>query len=278
MEEEITSLKKNNTWELVELPKHQKAIHNKWIFRIKMKPDGTIDKYKARLVIKGCSQKAGIDYTETFAPVARFESIRMILSIAAVKNFVLRQFDVTAAFLYGDLDETIFMVQPENFDDGSGRVCRLRKSLYGLKQAPRQWHQKLDDTLKMFGMQSTNYDPCVYSNSNGTLLLILYVDDGLIAAQSESKINELLIKLKEKFKTTDSMVNYYLGIEIDNSEAKKIRIHQSAYTRNLLRKFEMDECNVVSTPLNANVILHRNEDENGNTLEMFLQMFLIDRL
>ncbi|XP_036138913.1 uncharacterized protein LOC114255139 [Monomorium pharaonis] len=268
MKEEITSLEENNTWELTDLPEHRKAIKNKWIFRKKLKSDGTLDRYKARLVIKGCSQKPGMDYAETFAPVARFESIRILVSVTTTKNFVIRQFDSKAAFLHGDLNETIFMVQPEGFDDGSGRVCHLRKSLYRLKQAPRQWYQKLDDALKMFGMKSTRYDPCIYSNPDGSLLLALYVDDGLIAGQSESKVFELLEKLKEKFKTIDFEAKCYLGIEIDRDiEAKKTRIHQSAYIRNLLRRFKMDESNPVSTPSEVNIVLRRNEDENGNVKE-----------
>lgn len=268
MREEITSLEENNTWELTNLPKHRKAIRNKWIFRKKMKSDGTMDRYKARLVIKGCSQKHGIDYKETFAPVARFESIRILLSVTAAKNFVIRQFDIKTAFLHGDLNETIFMLQPEGFEDGSGRVCHLRKSLYGLKQAPRQWHQKLDDALKTFGMKSTSYDSCIYSNSDGSLLLALYVDDGLVAGQFENKVFELLAKLKEKFKTTDSEAKCYLGIEIDyNTEAKKIRIHQSAYVRNLLQRFKMDESNPVSTSSEANIVLRRNEDKDRNVKE-----------
>lgn len=264
MEEEIKSLKKNETWELVELPKHRKAIQNKWIFRIKTKPDGTTVRFKARLVIKGCAQKAGVDYTETFSPVTRFESVRILLSISAANNFVIRTFDIKTAFLYGDLKETIYMIQPKNFDDGSGRVCLLRKSLYGLKQGPRQWHQKFDEALKKFKLKPTNYDPCVYSNSDGTLLLALYVDDGLAAGQSENEINELFERLKQEFEIIDSKAECYLGIEIERDlKTKKIRIHQSAYTRNVLRRFEMDESNPMATPLDAKMALRRNEDEDG---------------
>lgn len=196
----------------------------------------------------------------------RFESFQILLSVASVKNFKIRQFDIKTAFLYGDINETIFMFQPESFDDGSSRVCRLRKSLYGLKQAPRQWHRKLDDTLKMFGLKSTNYDPCVYSNLDGSLLLALYVDDGLVAGRCENEIEELLAKLKQKFETTYSKAECYLGIEIEQDfKTKKIRIHQSAYTRRILHKFKMDESNSLTTPSDPNVVLQRKE--NGNTKE-----------
>lgn len=268
MTDEMTSLKKNSVWELTELPHNQRAINNKWVFRIKMKPNGLVDKYKARLVVKGCAQKRGIDYEDTFAPVARFESIRILLSVAVAKNFQIRQFDIKAAFLYGDLDEVIFMRQPEGFDDGTGRVCRLRKSLYGLKQAPRQWHQKFDGVLQTFGMTPSSYDPCVYANAEGSLLLALYVDDGMVAGKVETDVVNMLNRLKQEFETIDSSANCYLGIEIERSEnSKTIRMHQSAYIRNVLQKFGMDESHPVPTPSDANVVLRYNKDEDGRSKE-----------
>lgn len=184
MADEIESLKRNSTWKLVKPPPNHKAINNKWIFRVKTKTDGTIERYKARLVVKGCSQKYRTDHDEIYAPVARFESIRILLSTAVAKNYKIQQFDIKTAFLYGDLDNLIYMKQSEGFDDGSGRVCQLLKSLYGLKQAPRQWHYKFNEALKKLGFTPSNYDPCIYSNSDGTLLLALYVDDGLIAGKN----------------------------------------------------------------------------------------------
>ena len=118
------------------LPKGRKAIDNKWVFKIKRKPDGTVDRYKARLVVRGFSQIEGVDFFETFSPVARFDTIRALLSLAVNENLVLKQFDIKTAFLNSNLEEEIFMKQPAGFEDGSGRVCKLLKSLYGLKQAP----------------------------------------------------------------------------------------------------------------------------------------------
>lgn len=138
MSEELKSLMKNKTWELVNLPPNRHAIKNKWVYRIKTNSDGSISRYKARLVVKGYLQKADIDYGETFSPIARFESIRTLMSIACANNYKIYQFDIKTAFLYGDLKEIMYMEQPEGYSDGSNKVCKLLKSLYGLKQAPRQ--------------------------------------------------------------------------------------------------------------------------------------------
>ncbi|KAJ3651647.1 hypothetical protein Zmor_017672 [Zophobas morio] len=207
MADELESLAKNEVWELVELPANRRSIQNKWIFKIKTNPDGSINKYKARLVIKGCSQKAGIDYAETFSPVARFESVRVLLAIAAAKDYELFQIDVKTAFLYSELKEEIYMVQPDGFDDGSGRVCKLNKSLYGLKQAPLVFHEKMDGVLKEFGMNPTRFDRCVYASDNNELYFALYVDDGLVIGHSVERVNSFINKPKLNFEVTGDVAN-----------------------------------------------------------------------
>lgn len=147
-DEEMASLLENETWDLVELPKGKRPIANRWVLRLKLKADGSIDRFKARLVAKGYSQKPGVDYDETFSPVARFDTVRAILSIAAFEKLKLMQFDVKTAFLYGELQEEVFMKQPEGYEDGTGKVCKLNRSLYGLKQAPRCWNKRFVDFLK----------------------------------------------------------------------------------------------------------------------------------
>ena len=141
---EIESIMQNHTWELVDLPPGSKPLGYKWIFKRKMKADGSIDKYKARLVVKGYRQKEGLDYFDTYSPVTRITSIRMLISIAALFNLEIHQMDVKTAFLNGDLNEEIYMEQPEGFvvSGQEKKVCRLVKSLYGLKQAPKHWHEK----------------------------------------------------------------------------------------------------------------------------------------
>ncbi|CAI7742953.1 unnamed protein product [Closterium sp. NIES-54] len=143
MESELKSIEENDTWELVELPEGRKAITSKWLFKIKSDADGKIERYKSRLVAKGYQQKEKVDYKELFAPVMKPTTLRTLLAGAAIKGWVVKQMDVTTAFLNGVLEEEIFMAQPEEFDDGSGKVLRLKKALYGLKQAPRQWYLKL---------------------------------------------------------------------------------------------------------------------------------------
>nr|KAJ0217050.1 hypothetical protein LSAT_V11C300105370 [Lactuca sativa] len=147
--DEIDSIMHNNTWVLAYLPPGCKALGCKWILKRKMKVDGTIDKYKARLVIQGFRQKEGIDFFDTYAPVAIISTIRLLLALAAIHNLVIHQMDVKTAFLNGDLDEEIYMKQPEGFVlPGNGhKVCKLKKSLYGLKQGPKQWHRKFDDVV-----------------------------------------------------------------------------------------------------------------------------------
>lgn len=161
MQDEFNSLLENKTWVLVEKPENKRVISNRWVFAKKLNHDGT-ERYKARLVIRGCLQIEGIDYNETFSPVVRFETIRIILSIAAHDGLCLRQFDIKTAFLYGSLNEEIFMKQPEGFNDGTFRVCKLLKSLYGLKQAQRSWAEVFNNFLKNFGFKQSTADPCMF--------------------------------------------------------------------------------------------------------------------
>ncbi|GKB43959.1 retrovirus-related pol polyprotein from transposon TNT 1-94, partial [Tanacetum coccineum] len=178
---EIDSILQNRTWELVDLPPGCKPLGYKWIFKKKMKVDGTIDKYKARLVIKGYRQHEGLDYFDTYSPVTRITSIRMILAIAALRNLEIHQMDVKMAFLNEYLEEEIYMNQLKGFiaPGQEGKVCRLVKSLYSLKQAPKQWHQKFDNTMLENGFEINECDKCVYvkDTSSRYVILYLYVDD-----------------------------------------------------------------------------------------------------
>src|SRR5580698_8359262 len=143
MQEEMESHKQNGTWELVERPQDTKLLDSRWVYKVKTNQDGSIDKYKARLVVREYRQQFGIDYNETFASVSRAESLRLLLAIAATKKLAIKQFDVKTAFLHGDLDEVIYMSQPEGFEIEGKQVCLLHKSLYGLKQSPRQWRERI---------------------------------------------------------------------------------------------------------------------------------------
>ena len=158
------SLSKNNVWELVPLPKGRKLVDCRWALGRKYNSEGKPDRYKARLVAKGFTQEYRLDYEETFAPVVNFNSLRMFLTIAVYLKMNVQQMDVFTAFLYGELEEEIFMRQSPGFDEKTrdGLVCKLKKSLYGLKQSPRQWYKLLDKFLRDKGYRRSDVDPCIY--------------------------------------------------------------------------------------------------------------------
>ncbi|GKF37352.1 zinc finger, CCHC-type containing protein, partial [Tanacetum coccineum] len=165
IDDEIGSIMENNTWVLSHLPPCYKPLGYKWIFKRKMKVDGTIYKFKARLVIQGFRQKEGIDYFDTYAPFTRITTIRLLLALAAIHNLVIHQMDAKTAFLNGDLEEEVYMKQPEEIvmPGKEQKVCKLVKSLYGLKQAPKQWHQKFDEVVLSNSFLLNQSDKCVYS-------------------------------------------------------------------------------------------------------------------
>lgn len=247
---EINSLNENKTWDLVNLPDGRKALPCKWVFRLKTNPDGSIDKFKARLVIKGYSQQKGIDYDKTFSPVARLSTIRAIIAIAAQENLNLRQFDVATAFLNGSVEEEIFMKQPEGFQDGTKQVCKLNRSLYGLKQAPRCWNSCIAEFLKTTGFQQSEADPCLYIRIRGKskVLIGLYVDDGLMASNTPTAGDEFIKELKTRFKITTRPAFYFLGMEI-KAEKGKITLCQQAYIKKILEKYGMTNCKPTPTPI-----------------------------
>lgn len=263
MKEEMLSLEKNNTWKLVPLPNNRKPIGCKWVYRIKQKPNGKIDRYKARLCAKGYSQQHGIDYKETFSPVIRYDSIRVLLAIAAVNNMEIKQFDVKTAFLYGNLNEEVYMQQPDGFTiDNSTFVCKLNKSIYGLKQSPRCWNLKFTNFLTTFGFKQLNTDRCVFYTrvSNTDVYLALYVDDGLILCESTDIIEEILSTLSSCFDITISDGTYFCGLEIQrNREKREIFISQCGYINRILQKFNMNDCKSKSVPCVPGNPLHNGQ-------------------
>jgi len=180
MDEEIRAMEANGTWTLEELPKGRKALKIKWVFKRKLAEDGSVLRYKARLVAKGCFQKYGQDYIETFSPVVRYTSIRFLIALTVKWNMEIDQMDAVTAFLQGDLKEEIFIEQPASYNDGSNRVCRLKKAMYGLKQSGRQWNIALDNVLRSYGLEKSKMDPCVYHTKDASLIVAIYVDDFLI--------------------------------------------------------------------------------------------------
>ena len=252
MFQELESLRKHEVWEMTELPSGKQPLKCCWVYRIKYDKYGNVERYKAHLVICGYSQKEGIDYQETFSPVVRFDSIRSILSIAAKQNMTLEQFDVTTAFLYANLDEEIYMLQPPGFEDGSSRVCMLKKSLYGLKQAPRQWNKRFSTFLKTFGLEATDADSCVFINKERDLILAIYVDDGLIASRNQQKAQKLKKALQKEFEIQVGPLSHYLGMDVEKKKDGSIFIGQKSYAKQVLKKFQMWDAEPVSIPMDMN--------------------------
>ncbi|KAL9273839.1 Retrovirus-related Pol polyprotein from transposon TNT 1-94-like protein, partial [Drosera capensis] len=186
MNDEIKSMSDNDVWELVSLPEGVKPIGCKWIFKTKKDSEGNIMRFKARLVAKGYTQKEGIDFKETFSPVSSKDSFRIIMALVAHFDLKLHQMDVKTAFLNGDIEETIYMQQPENFVSGDPKkmVCKLKKSIYGLKQASRQWYHKFNNVISSFGFEPNIAYDCIYHKFSGSkhIFLVLYVDDILLAS------------------------------------------------------------------------------------------------
>lgn len=241
-EEEITSIIKNKTWDLVDLPTGAKAIGLKWVFKIKRNPDGSVNKYKARLVVKGYVQRHGVDFDEVFAPVACIETVRFIIALAASNQWEIHHLDVKTAFLHGELKETVYVRQPEGFEikGSENKVYKLNKALYGFKQAPRAWNTKLNTILTGMNFVKCSKEPSLYrkDEKNNLLLVAVYVDDLLITGTSL----EMILDFKRKMSTTFDMsdlgkLTYYLGRSTSmsgwyNTKSRKICAQDSRRGRN----------------------------------------------
>jgi transposase InsO family protein len=223
MKEELDSMAKNQVWDLVTLPKGVKPVGCKWVFKTKKDSKGNIERHKARLVAKGFTQLEGIDYCETFSPVSTKESMRIILALVAHYDLELHQMDVKTAFLNGDLDEEIYMEQPQGFSENDRLVCKLNKSIYGLKQASRQWYIKFSKVIVTFGFTENIVDQCVYLKESGSkfIILMLYVDDILLATNDMKLLSETKQFLTSHFDMKDmGEAAQVLGIEIRRDRAK----------------------------------------------------------
>lgn len=256
MDEEFQSLMSNQTWQLVNLPDGQKCITNKWVFKLKTDALGKVIRHKARLVARGCSQREGIDYLETFSPVVRYSSIRLLMAMAVKYHLRIEQMDVVTAFLHGDVKETIYMKQPENYDDGTGRVCKLLKSLYGLKQASRNWNIKLNEVLVKAGYLRCKSDACIYVRrfNNSMVIVAVYVDDLLIFSNDNAWKDQLKSTLSKNFKMKDlGNASNVLGIRINYDHRNGvIKLDQRGYTEAVLHRFNMFFCDPVKLPKDPN--------------------------
>lgn len=275
MSEEMQSLWKNATWDIVDRPKDQKVISCRWLYKKKPGIPGVEpERFKARLVARGFSQIEGIDYQEVFAPVVKHVSIRILMSLVVKEDMELEQMDVKTAFLHGELDQPLFMEQPEGFEvnPDKDQVCLLKKSLYGLKQAPRQWNKRFNAFMIDQRFTRSIADSCVYvkeASNEEYVYLLLYVDDMLIAAKSMTEIKKIKEVLSQEFEMKDmGPASRILGIDITRNRSEgTLCLSQSRYLEKVIQRFRMDEARTVNTPIGAHFKLSSvdNEDECVNT-------------
>ena len=274
---EFQSLTKNSTWDVVPLPSGRKLIGCKWVFKVKENERGEVERFKVRLVAKGFAQKAGIDFEETFAPVANLTSIRVVLALAAKYDLLVHQMDIKTALLNGYLDEVIYMQQPEGYVDETRPielVCKLKKSLCGLKQAPRVWNQTIDNFMIGLGFDKCESDHCVYvmrkctNNSQDNLaFVVLYVDDLIIACNSNALMSTIKTALNKRFEMSDlgelkfclGKLKFCLGMEIARDrKVGTLTVRQTKFLHSILDKFGMKDCKPVKTPQDPGLKLTKN--------------------
>ena len=263
--DEIQSIEKNEVWKLVDLPVGAKPIGLRWIFKIKRNSDGSINKYKARLVAKGYVQQQGIDFDEVFAPVARLETIRLLIGVAATNGWQVHHLDVKTAFLHGELKEIVYVTQPEGFEvKGSEiKVYKLNKALYGLRQAPRAWNNKLNRILLEFGFEKCSKEHSVYRKTVGQSILVVavYVDDLFVCGAREKIIGDFKREMGSKFDMSDlGKLSYYLGIEVHQEEGY-ISLNQRRYALKILEESGMKNCNMTHTPMENGLKLSKSSEE-----------------
>ncbi|RVW68794.1 Retrovirus-related Pol polyprotein from transposon RE1 [Vitis vinifera] len=254
MNEEMKSLQKNETWELVECPLGKKPVGCRWIYTVKYKADGIIERFKARLLAKGYTQTYGIDYTETFAPVAKINTVRVLLSLAANLDWPLQQFDVKNVFLHGELSEEVYMDLPPGcmvLEKQCQKVCKLKKSLYGLKQSLRAWFGRFTKSMRAFGYRQSNSDHTLFlKKQHGKITtLIVYVDDMVVTGNDPEERKALQNYLSREFEMKDlGPLKYFLGIEVSRS-SEGIFLSQRKYAFDLLQETGMLGCQPVNTPI-----------------------------
>ncbi|CAI7925980.1 unnamed protein product, partial [Closterium sp. NIES-53] len=265
VKEEYDSLLENETWELCELPPGKKAISSKLIFRHKYGPDGELTRYKSRLVAKGFQQTKRKEFDEIFAPVGKGTTLRVMLGMVANHGWRIKQMDITTAFLNEIIIEELYMLQPEGLDDGSGRVCRLKKAIYGLKQAPRAWYHNLEETLLagVFKKSECDHSLFLLQEKEQFLMLLVYVDDILLFSKSSAMVEHVEEMLEMQFKCSKmGDVKYYLGMHVERDLDKEVlRLHQRKYCEGLAENYGLQDGGKPATPLPSGFTVEPCADE-----------------
>ncbi|KAL7290151.1 hypothetical protein TKK_0015865 [Trichogramma kaykai] len=294
IQEEIKCLIDNDTWTVVKKPSNARLVGCRTVLRNKLNPDGSLCRRKARLVAQGFSQIPGVDFLETFAPVARLDSLRILSAIAAKHDLKLYQSDVVTAYLHGELHTELFMQPPKMLAEILGSIatsekdsttvnkakamladlkkgkpiaCKLKKAIYGLRQSGRRWHEKINNALMKLGLRPTESDPCLYVDSRDKFtFVLLYVDDILFASNNESRVREIKKNLAREFNLKDmGLATYCLGIEIEQT-GTSISLCQSGYIGKILSRFGMADCKPVSTPITTGIKLEPNKSHKSDSL------------
>uniref|UniRef100_A0A2N9GHS0 Reverse transcriptase Ty1/copia-type domain-containing protein n=1 Tax=Fagus sylvatica TaxID=28930 RepID=A0A2N9GHS0_FAGSY len=265
MNSEFDALLQNQTWTLVPSHPSQNIIGCKWVFRVKRKADGSVERHKARLVAKGFHQQAGVDYDETYSPVIKPTTVRTVLSIAISSGWSLRQIDIQNAFLHGNLSEEVFMSQPPGYNHPlyPNHVCKLQKAIYGLKQAPRAWFSRLSTKLLELGFHGSRSDSSlfIYKTKFLTIYILIYVDDIIITSSKPAAIDDLLHSLTHDFAVKDlGTLNFFLGVEVI-SNPHGIILSQHRYIMDLLIRTKMSEAKPINTPMASTTNLSAFEGE-----------------
>jgi len=280
MQEELNQFERNNVWELVPRPSNASIIGTKWVFRNKMDEHGNIIRNKARLVAQGYCQEEGIDYEETFAPVARLEAIRMLLAFASYKNFILYQMDVKSAFLNGYIFEEVYVEQPPGFENFElpSHVYKLKKALYGLKQAPRAWYDRLSNFLLKNDFKIGKIDTTLFIKvkENDMLIVQIYVDDIIFGSTNQSLCEEFSKCMHSEFEMSMmGELSFFLGLQIKQLK-DGIFISQEKYTRDLLKRFKFNEGKIAKTPMSTTTKL--DKDEKGKCVDIKIYRGMIGSL
>ncbi|GFV14364.1 retrovirus-related Pol polyprotein from transposon TNT 1-94 [Trichonephila clavipes] len=252
MENELDSLYKHKVWEIVQKPAKSKLIKTKWVYSLKQDDAGKNIKYKARLVAAGFNQIKNIDYSESYSPVVNIESFRLLIALAAKLKLNVNFFDVKTAYLYGDLEETVYVLSPPGYEKliGDDKVCKLKKSIYGLPQSGRNWYMKIKGELENFGLKQLASDNCVFIKSvnQSVLILCMYVDDLAIVCNNDKMYEDIVNKIKNVFEVVENKTNKFLGMEIEKCE-NGIYLSQCDYINSLLVKHNLENCKSVKTPI-----------------------------
>ncbi|KAG7528001.1 Reverse transcriptase RNA-dependent DNA polymerase [Arabidopsis thaliana x Arabidopsis arenosa] len=271
IEAERQAMINNHTWDEEDLPRGRKAVTSKWVFTIKYKSDGEIERYKARLVARGFTQKYGEDYLDTFAPVAKLHTVRVVLSLATNLEWDLWQMDVKNAFLQGELEEEVYMRPPPGLEDkeAPGKVLKLNKAIYGLKQSPRAWYHKLSTTLLGRGFKRSEADHTLFTlpSQEGIVVILVYVDDIIISGNDKVGIQDTKDFLKSVFDIKDlGELKYFLGIEVCRSK-EGLFLSQRKYTLDLLDEVGKLGAKPARTPLEDDYKARRKGEHDNKPFE-----------